>query len=253
MDPILSVMFPSPQAEGQVDASFAYTSLTLVVVGLCLMFTSATAILARRPNYHFSRNQTSIFSMLRNVFSKGTNSRVLLLSAVLYAIFFAFASGTIVYNPNVSFSLVYHASIPSSTVATCCASLGETPMVVVYLTEHLGLSLVPANLLLLFLVSWLVGLNVALTRFQFSLQRRKKLFGSFGGLGATLGLFSSCPTCAGLAVMSIVGGTSTLSASFFLGPLQLALVAVSIPVLVVSPILLVRFLRNNNCNECLVS
>jgi hypothetical protein len=253
LDPLLSVLFPNQWVEGQIDPSFAYAALALVVIGLSILFTSATAILTTGLRSETNENRASVFSTLRMIFSKGIYSRVLLLSAVVYAFFYALASGIIVYNPSVNFSTVYHASVPSSFVATCCAPLGQTPLAVVYPTEHVGLLLVPANLLLLFSVSWLVGLNVALAAFAFSLRSKKRGIGLFGGVGATLGLFTSCPTCAGLAVLSFfasIGGVGGLSTLLFLEPIRVALVATSYPTLIGSSFLTAKTLNrmiNSGC------
>jgi hypothetical protein len=77
--------------------------------------------------------------------------------------------------------------------------------------------------------------------------------GWFGGIGAFIGLFTSCPTCAGLAIISMLGGTGTLSASFFLGPLQIVLIVVSIPILVAAPLVSARSLNNFNGRNCMRS
>jgi hypothetical protein len=252
-DPILSILIPAEHVEGQVDASFAYAAISLVVVGLSVLFAGATAILTTRLGNETSENRSSVFSTLRKILSQGMYSRVLLLSTLVYAFFYALASGVLVYNPSVNFSTVYHASIPSSVVATCCAPLGQTPLAVVYVTEHVGLLLVPVNLLLLFSVSWLVGLNVALAAFAFSLRSKSKGIGLLGGVGATLGLFTSCPTCAGLAVLSVlagIGGVGGLSTLLLLEPIRVVLVATSYPTLIGSSFFTAKTLNqviNSGC------
>ena len=109
---------------------------------------------------------------------------------------------------------------------------------------------VAVNLLLLFSISWLVGLNASFA--AFALSFRTKNIGSswIGGAGAFLGLFSSCPTCAGLAIIALFGGTGTLSAAFFLGPLQALFVGLSIPILIGAPIMSARSLRNLEGQGC---
>ncbi len=109
-----------------------------------------------------------------------------------------------------------------------------------YVTQHLGLLFVPINLVLLFLLSWLVGLNASFAAIAFRFRTKNVGLGWFGGIGAFIGLFSSCPTCAGLAIIALLGGTGTLSAAFFLGPLQTLFVSLSIPILVGTPILSAR-------------
>jgi len=120
----------------------------------------------------------------------------------------------------------------------------------VYLTQHLGLLLVPINLVLLFTLSWLVGLNASFAAFALTFRTRNLGLGWFGGIGAFIGLFTSCPTCAGLAIIALLGGTGTLSAAFFLGPLQTLFVVLSIPILVATPILSARSLHDLEGRAC---
>jgi hypothetical protein len=75
----------------------------------------------------------------------------------------------------------------------------------------------------------------------------------FGGVGALLGLFASCPTCAGLAIISLLAGTGALSVSFFFGPLQTVLLLVSIPILIITPLLSARSLLNVDGRACVLS
>ena len=250
LDPLLSLIFTARSIGGEIDTSFGFASLTLVVVGLCILTVSTTVILTRKSSGDTNENIPSSFDALREVFSKRVYSRLLVMSAVVYAAFYSFASGLIVYNPNVSFSTVYHISVPSSAVATCCSPIGQTPLAVFYLTEHLGLLLVPVNLLLLFSISWLVGLNVVVGAFLASHRATAQGIGWLGGIGAFAGLFTSCPTCAGLLILSILGGTSTVSAGFFLGPLQTLFVGISIPMLIASPLVLARSLRRDMVGSC---
>ena len=250
LDPILSILSSTQRVEGQIDAGFAYAALALIVAGLCIVFASATAILSNRSINEANERTSSTFSALSHVFSKRWYSRILLLSAIVYGLLYGLASGLIVYNPDVNFSTVYHVSIPTSTVATCCSQLGQTPLTVVYLTEHVGLLLVPQNLLLLFSISWLVGLNAALGAFVLRLRVENRGIGWFGGIGAMAGLFTSCPTCAGLAIFSILGGTGVWSSALLLGPLQTLFLGLSLPILVATPILSARSIRSLEARVC---
>lgn len=233
-----------------VVVGYAYLALILTASGLCILFYGATAVLTNWSISKTSENPSSNSSIIAQAFSKQRYSRLLLLSALVYGVFYAFASGIIVFQPAWNFSEVYHVGIPSLAVATCCGPVGETPEAVVYVTQHLGLLLVPINLLLLFSISWLVGLNASFAVFALSLRTRKIGLGWFGGMGAFIGLFTSCPTCAGLAIIALIGGTGTLSAAFFLGPLQTLFVVLSIPILVATPILSARSLHDLEGRAC---
>ncbi len=223
---------------------YAYFVLTLIVFGLCILFYGATTILTNSSTREILENPSSESSIIARVFAKRRHSRLLLLSALVYGIFYAIASGIIVFQPAWNFSEIYHVGIPSFAIATCCGPVGETPEAVVYITQHLGLLLVPINLLLLFSISWLVGLNASFAAFALSLRTRNIGLSWSGGVGALIGLFTSCPTCAGLAIIALLGGTGTLSVAFFLGPLQTLFVCLSVPILVATPILSARSLHS---------
>jgi hypothetical protein len=229
---------------------YAYFVLTLIVFGLCMLFYGATKVLTTWSTSETSENPSSKSSIIAKVFATRPHSRLLLLSALVYSIFYAIASGIIVFQPAWNFSEVYHVGIPSFAIATCCGAVGETPEAVVYITQHLGLLLVPVNLVLLFSLSWLVGLNTSFAAFALSSRNRNIGLGWFGGLGAFIGLFTSCPTCAGLAIIVLLGGTGTLSAAFFLGPFQTLFVALSIPILVATPVMSVRSFGRIEAQAC---
>ncbi len=235
--------------EGLV-VDYAYLALTLTASGLCILFYGATAVLTNWSIGKTSEDPSSNSSIIAQAFGKQRYSRLLLLSALVYGVFYAFASGIIVFQPAWNFSEVYHVAIPSLAVATCCGPVGETPEAVVYVTQHLGLLLVPINLLLLFSISWLVGVNASFAAFALSFRTRKIGLGWFGGMGAFIGLFTSCPTCAGLAIIALLSGTGALSAAFFLGPLQTLFVGLSIPILVATPIMSARSLHNIEGRAC---
>ncbi len=65
-----------------------------------------------------------------------------------YGIFFSLISGTLVYQPEVNFAIHYGATIPSGFIAPCCDSPGYMPKIIIYLTEHVGLQIIPINLVL---------------------------------------------------------------------------------------------------------
>jgi hypothetical protein len=228
---------------------YAYFAVALTASGLCILFYGVTSVLTNWSVDEASENPSTP-SVIAQVFSKRRNLRLFLLSAFAYGIFYAIASGMIIFQPAWNLSEVYHVGIPSVAVATCCGPVGETPEAVVYVTQHLGVLLVPINLVLLFLLSWLVGLNASLAAFALSFRTRHIGLGWFGGIGAFIGLFTSCPTCAGLAIIALLGGTGTLSVAFFLGPLQTLFVVVSIPILVATPILSARSLHGLEGRAC---
>src|SRR2546428_3310012 len=115
-------------------------------------------------------------------------------SALLYGVLFAVVSGTLVYQPTLDLSGGLGA--PAALLVTCCDPLGQTPRLVVYMTSHLGLLLVPLNILLLAGTSWMVGANVSLASFAYKTRAvtggLKWLRRCGGNTGATV----ARPTCA---------------------------------------------------------
>jgi hypothetical protein len=161
-------------------------------------------------------------------------------SALLYGVLFALVSGTLVYQPTLDLSEGLSAPPPSAFLVTCCDPLGQTPRLVVYMTSHLGLLLVPLNILLLAGTSWMVGANVSLAGFAYKTKASGglKWLGSFG---ATTGLLTACPTCASLVLLGAAGGGDALAA--LLTSAQPALVAGTISLLSANLVLMTRKLR----------
>ncbi len=158
-----------------------------------------------------------------------------------YGLFFSMASGTLVYQPEVNFSIHYGATIPSGFIAPCCDSPGYMPKIIVYLTEHVGLQIIPVNLVLQIVVSYLVGLNASIAVSAYMISKKEK---GVSTIGAATGLFIACPTCAGTFLSIFIGTTSGIALSIALTQLQTLFIAISIPILVIIPYVLAKKLRN---------
>lgn len=173
---------------------------------------------------------------------QNTRSRkTFLITFVIYGIFFSLVSGTLVYQPEVNFITHYGATIPSGFVSPCCDELGYMPKIIVYLTEHIGLQIIPINLVLQVIVSYLVGLNMAIAVSAYAISKKGR---GMSTIGAVTGLFIACPTCAGTFLSVFVGTASGIALSIALTQLQTLFIAASIPVLVVTPFIMARKLRN---------
>lgn len=158
-----------------------------------------------------------------------------------YGIFFSLASGTLVYQPEVNFVKHYGATIPSGFIAPCCDQVGYMPKVIVYLTEHIGLQIIPINLVLQVIVSYLVGLNAAIAVSAYTISKKER---GMSTIGAATGLFIACPTCAGTFLSVFVGTASGIALSIAFAQLQTLFIAVSIPVLLLTPFLMAKKLQN---------
>ncbi len=163
-------------------------------------------------------------------------------SALLYAAFYAVITSMIVIQPTVDFSHAYGVSVPSAQLTPVLSAPLFTPMVTVYIVNHLGLLLTPLTILLLLATSILVGLNFALAVFTFDSRAKGLGRGWVGGMGAVVGLFTGCPTCAGLFFANFLGGAGAVSFVTLLGYYQPAFILLSIPVLLLAPYLTSRSL-----------
>ncbi len=195
---------------------------------------------------------------LRGVLSSALNSRrdlrIGILVGVLYGVFYAFVSSILVFQPTVDFASAYGAAAPSVAAAACCGNLGATPMIVVYLSPqlHLGLQLIPLDLLFITVIPILIAVNSIIA--SFAIRTRPRAGGGVwvGGIGAAVGLFTACPTCAGYFLASALGSLGAATLAVALAPYQLAFVAVTVPILLLSPLLTAISLRKAVLASCKV-
>jgi hypothetical protein len=194
----------------------------------------------------------SLISFITGAFSNRNYWKLMIVAAIGYGIFFSFLSQIIVYRADVSFT-EKGINVPSLDLIPCCAAPGYMPMVTLYITDHFLILIIPLNVILATIVSLLVGFNVALSIFAFRLKNSLQTKTSLAaGIGATIGLFVGCPTCAGSLISALLGigiaGAGGTSASV-LAPFQTLFIAASIPALLVAPFLTARSIRSaSSCN-----
>lgn len=169
------------------------------------------------------------------------SKKIFLTTFIGYGIFFALISGTLVYQPEINFVTHYGAVIPSGFIAPCCDEPGYMPKIVIYITEHIGLQIIPINLVLQIIVSYLVSLNVSIAVTAYSISKKG---GGISTIGAATGLFIACPTCAGTFLSIFIGTASGIALSVALLQMQTFLIGISIPILIVTPYLMAKKLRN---------
>jgi hypothetical protein len=192
----------------------------------------------------------NLSSVLPYMFLDRAVVRVFTVSSLLYGLFYSFVTSMIIYRPEMRFSEAYLTSIPSVAVSPCCGPPGQVPVLVGYLTENVGLLVVPLTLLLLITISGLVALNVSLTYYAWRNRPISKQ-GWTVSLAASIGLFTGCPTCAGLFLANIVGGAGATALAISLAPLQTLFIALTIPVLLVTPYLILGNIAKSVGGSCL--
>lgn len=199
-------------------------------------------------------SDSTILSIIANSINNKRAKQIFVISAIGYGIFFAFTSGVIIYKPDINATDYGFPKPPHAEISPCCDLPGYMPMIFVFFTEHVGLQIIPLNLLLLVTVSFLVGLNFAISSTVFAIV---KSGGKLGTIGAITGLFVGCPTCAGTAFTMLFGfGTGATTFTLFLtsfeAEVQTIFIAISIPVLLVTPIMMAKKIKSQN-ESCAVN
>jgi len=188
-----------------------------------------------------ARGENDLVSIIAQVTWNSKARKVFVVTFIGYGVFFSLASGILVYQPQVDFAYHYGAEIPSGFVAPCCDGPGYMPKVIVYLTNHIGLQVIPINLVLQVTVSYLVGLNTAIAVMAFQISKKGS---GASSIGAVTGLFIACPTCAGTFLSVFVGTASGIAISVALAQMQTLFIGLSIPILLVTPFILAKKLQN---------
>ena len=140
---------------------------------------------------------------------------------------------------------------PNSQLIICCNTIGYVPMLIIKLTEHFSILIIPLNLIIATILSALVGLNISLNIFMLSKKKTIKLSKKnfFGVLGISTGLFVGCPTCTGSLFYSLVGFSSFFlfaSLNFY----QTIFVVITIPMLFLSLLMMMRMLQKSYIDSC---
>jgi hypothetical protein len=187
------------------------------------------------------RKEKDLFTIIALTTWNSKSRKIFLVTFVCYGIFFSLISGTLIYQPEVTFSIHYGATIPSGFVAPCCGEPGYMPKIIVYLTEHIGLQIIPINLVLQVIVSYLVGLNTAIAVSAFTVSRKGR---GMSTIGSATGLFIACPTCAGTFLSVFVGTASGIALTIAFTQLQTLFIAIAIPILLITPFVMAKKLRN---------
>jgi len=215
-----------------------------------VLFLAIVAIAIGLYRYHKEKvlqKDGGLLSIIATITYNKKSRKIFLLTFIGYGVFFSLSSGMLVYQPEVVFSYHYDVIIPSAHMSPCCGEPGYMPKITAYLTEHVGLQIVPINLVLQIIVSYLVGLNTALAVSAFSIVRKE---GGLGGVGATTGLFIACPTCVGTFSSIFVGSAGAIAFTVAITQLQTLFILITIPILFATPFIIARKLKSlkGNCS-----
>ena len=182
-------------------------------------------------------NTNGILTIIAKTTMNSKSRKIFVATFNAYGMFFSLTAGLIVYQPDMIFSHHYDAVIPSAPMNACCGEPGYMPTITVYMTEHIGLQIIPINLVLVVVVSYLVGLNTALAIKAISITKRS---GGLTSIGATTGLFVACPTCVSTFFAIFIGSSGAVTFTVILTQLQTLFVGITIPILLLTPILIAK-------------
>lgn len=185
----------------------------------------------------------SVLTVLSETLASRADVKIGSLAGALYGVLYLLITSILVYQPSVDFQAAYGATGGSVAAATCCGSPGAVPELIVYLAPqwHLALQILPLDALFAVVIPILVGFNVAVAAHALRNRLLRSNAGWLGTVGITAGFFTGCPTCAGLFLAGTVGGLGATTLAVALAPYQMLFVALSLPVLLASPLVVAKF------------
>jgi hypothetical protein len=200
-----------------------------------------------------SLRKTSLISIIANIVGKRSYIfKVFLPVTIGYGIFYSIVSSMLI----VSLEGLHHTmgiAAPSAIIMTH-GPVGYAPAIALAITDHIGLLIIPINLVILCTVSALVGLNAILLAYVFQNRYGKNIFSADGshrmngspfmaGVGASAAIFAVCPTCASLYIFGILAGSFASTITSFAVSFYGLFAAISIPLLLISPIVTASSIR----------
>jgi hypothetical protein len=198
----------------------------------------------------------SLYKIIIKIVNDKTYFRFFWPTSIGYGFFYAVVSSMFIYRPD-NISDIYGVSIPS-LVITSYGPVGYVPTIAAYFTEHIGLLIIPINLIITVVVSALVGLNTVISLYAFANRPKNKKSSAastssssiLGALGASTSLFAACPTCASFYIFSIMAGSLAPTIAAFAVTYYVLFVVVSIPLLLVTPFITALSIRRMMFGQC---
>jgi hypothetical protein len=214
------------------------------IIFLSMLFVGYGIYRIFKAEQRLKANTNSLIFYITAAFLDNKYWKVMAIFAIIYGIFFGFLSQIFIYRYDISFS-EQGITVPSVNVIPCCNMPGYVPMLTVFPTDHFLIMIIPINIILAVIVSFMVGFNISLTLYAFNLDKAQntKRVSSVGSVGAISGLFVGCPTCAG-SLFSMLLGYSVGTTMAVLAQFQTLFILISIPSLILAPFLIGRGIRS---------
>lgn len=228
--------------------------ILVLFVGIAVVGLDLSAVIGAKTKADEQEGKVPLepLAIVAYVLSKGRYRMIFAITAIVYGLIFSLLTSLIVYQPAVDFTQNPGVQIPSIALVQLFGPPLYAPEIVVFLTNHAGLVLIPFTIILVVTISTLVGINLSLASFAYCSRVRGLGKSWVGGLGAIVGLFTGCPTCAGLIFASTLAGPGAVTLALGLNLYQPLLVALSIPILVVAPYLTLRSLSRVFKEGCVI-
>jgi hypothetical protein len=200
----------------------------------------------------FGAEPSSIRAIMANALSSKRDVQLGIVAAVAYAVIYAVVSSIVVFQPGVDFATTYGVTAPGWNAAACCGAPGTVPALILYLAPqaHVAFQILPLDALFVILVPVLVGLNVTVAAYAVRSSQVRNRARWVGSIGVLTGLFTGCPTCAGAFLAGAVGGFGATTLAVALAPYQILFVVISIPLLLVSPLVTSLSIRRSMLAAC---
>lgn len=239
---------------GQSSAVAQVTGFYLyVAAGIALAAAGALLLgvgLARNP----IGRPDSVWTVVSEALNSAPDVRIGALAGALYGAAYLFVSSILVYQPTVNFQTYYGVTSPSVAAAACCGSPGTVPELIFYLAPqwHVAAQILPLDALFAVIIPMLVGFNVVVASHALRNKLLRSNAGWLGPVGVMVGFFTGCPTCAGLFLAGTLGGLGATTLAVALAPYQALFIALSIPVLAISPFVVAVFAGRAALAACAV-
>jgi hypothetical protein len=198
------------------------------------------------------RTEIDLLAIISRALDSKKSVKIGILSAIVYALIYSFTSSIIVYQPEVDFARVYGVTEPSWDAIACCGPFGTIPKLILYPLPqfHLGIQIIPLNALFLIIIPVLFGFNITLASYALMNSPLPRTGRWLTTLGATVGLFTACPTCAGFFLASAVGGIGATTLAIALASYQALFILISIPALALSPLIMATMMKSSLLSAC---
>jgi hypothetical protein len=197
----------------------------------------------------------SIFRMAITIMAERRYYKYFWAIGVGYGIVYGIVSGLLIFHQK-GFTAEYGVDIPSTMVLSY-GPTGYVPTLAIYVTENVGLFIVPINLLVILIISALVGFNGFLTVYAVKKRRGGSLVTKPGHYSlinlasSTLALFAVCPTCASFYIFAVLAGSLAPSIAAFTVAFYTLFLGISIPLLIGSSLVTLYGIRKmENTKTC---